>query len=86
MLQAEHSSASNLPSLAECFLVNNFFTIICRQLFCYFISFLFKNVNWTPSKMIKLMGERIENEDSVYYWAAKVCIIPYKVSNWCKLI
>ena len=27
---------------------------------------------WTPSKMIKLLGERINNEDSVYYWAAKV--------------
>ena len=27
---------------------------------------------WTPSKMIKLLGERINNEESVYYWAAKV--------------
>ena len=26
---------------------------------------------WTPSSMIKLMGERIDNTDSVYYWAAK---------------
>lgn len=27
---------------------------------------------WTPSKMIHLLGERINNEESVYYWAAKV--------------
>lgn len=26
---------------------------------------------WSPQSMIKLMGERIANEDSVYYWAAK---------------
>ena len=26
---------------------------------------------WTPSTMIKQMGEKIANEDSVYYWAAK---------------
>ena len=26
---------------------------------------------WTPSKMIRLLGERINNEESVYYWAAK---------------
>lgn len=26
---------------------------------------------WTPSKMIHLLGERINNEESVYYWAAK---------------
>ncbi len=30
-----------------------------------------KNVIWTPSKMIKLMGERIDNKQSVYYWAAR---------------
>lgn len=29
------------------------------------------NINWTPSKMIKLMGERIQNEESIYYWASK---------------
>lgn len=26
---------------------------------------------WTPSKMIQRLGERINNEDSIYYWAAK---------------
>ncbi len=26
---------------------------------------------WTPSKMIKRMGLEIDNEDSVWYWAAK---------------
>lgn len=26
---------------------------------------------WTPSKMIKLLGERVGSEESVYYWAAK---------------
>ena len=32
---------------------------------------------WTPSKMIHLLGERINNEESVYYWAAKVrSVIP----------
>ncbi|KAJ1617269.1 DHS-like NAD/FAD-binding domain-containing protein [Pavlovales sp. CCMP2436] len=30
-----------------------------------------EGTRWTPSKMIKLLGERIGNEDSVYYWAAK---------------
>eukprot|EP00795_Rhopilema_esculentum_P010892 gene10892-19719_t len=29
------------------------------------------NVNWTPSKMIRLMGEMIDNEESIYYWAFK---------------
>lgn len=26
---------------------------------------------WTPSKMIQRLGERIDNKDSIYYWAAK---------------
>ena len=26
---------------------------------------------WTPSRMIQLMGERIDNPDSIYYWAAR---------------
>jgi deoxyhypusine synthase len=26
---------------------------------------------WSPSRMIKLMGERINNPESIYYWAAK---------------
>jgi deoxyhypusine synthase len=30
-----------------------------------------KQVSWTPSKMIALLGERIGHEDSVYYWAWK---------------
>lgn len=31
-----------------------------------------KNNNiYSPSKMIKLMGEKIDNKESVYYWAAK---------------
>jgi deoxyhypusine synthase len=30
-----------------------------------------KNVLWTPSKMIERLGERIDNEESIYYWAAK---------------
>lgn len=30
-----------------------------------------KNVIWTPSKVIKRLGERINNEESIYYWAAK---------------
>jgi deoxyhypusine synthase len=30
-----------------------------------------EGASWTPSKMIALLGERIANEDSVYYWAAK---------------
>jgi deoxyhypusine synthase len=27
--------------------------------------------NWTPSKLIHRLGKEINNEDSVYYWAAK---------------
>nr|XP_027200418.1 homospermidine synthase 2-like [Dermatophagoides pteronyssinus] len=30
-----------------------------------------QNVNWTPSKIIRLLGEKIENEESLYYWCAK---------------
>lgn len=26
---------------------------------------------WTPSKLINRLGEKISNEDSIYYWAAK---------------
>lgn len=26
---------------------------------------------WTPSKIIKFLGKAINNEDSIYYWAAK---------------
>ncbi len=29
------------------------------------------NVNWTPSKMIEYMGQQINNEQSIYYWAWK---------------
>lgn len=25
-------------------------------------------VSWTPSSMIRRLGERIDNEESVYYW------------------
>lgn len=30
-----------------------------------------KGYHWTPSRLIKFMGEKINNEDSVLYWAAK---------------
>lgn len=30
-----------------------------------------KGTLWTPSKMIQRLGERIDNEESIYYWAAK---------------
>lgn len=30
-----------------------------------------KQIIWTPSKVITRLGERINNEDSIYYWAAK---------------
>lgn len=30
-----------------------------------------KNILWTPSKMITRLGEKINHEDSIYYWAAK---------------
>lgn len=29
------------------------------------------NEIWSPSKVIQRLGERINNEDSIYYWAAK---------------
>ena len=29
-----------------------------------------EGVSWTPSAMIKRFGQRIDNEDSVYYWCA----------------
>ena len=28
-------------------------------------------MKWTPSRLIKRLGEAINNEDSIYYWAAK---------------
>lgn len=30
-----------------------------------------KGTLWTPSKMIQRLGEKINNEESIYYWAAK---------------
>lgn len=30
-----------------------------------------KKTIWTPSKIIKRLGEEINNEESIYYWAAK---------------
>lgn len=30
-----------------------------------------KGILWTPSKVIERLGERIDNEESIYYWAAK---------------
>lgn len=30
-----------------------------------------KNILWTPSKVIQRLGERINDESSIYYWAAK---------------
>lgn len=30
-----------------------------------------EGITWTPSKMIKLLGERIDDPASVYYWAAR---------------
>jgi len=29
---------------------------------------------WTPSKMIERLGREIDNEESIYYWCAKVCV------------
>lgn len=29
------------------------------------------NVVWTPSKLITRLGEKINNPESIYYWAAK---------------
>lgn len=31
---------------------------------------------WTPSAMIERLGREIDNEESIYYWCAKV---PYGV-------
>lgn len=30
-----------------------------------------KHLNWTPSKLIQRLGERIGDESSILYWAAK---------------
>uniref|UniRef100_A0A1I7UUP1 deoxyhypusine synthase n=1 Tax=Caenorhabditis tropicalis TaxID=1561998 RepID=A0A1I7UUP1_9PELO len=30
-----------------------------------------ENYNWTPSKLIQVLGERINDESSILYWAAK---------------
>lgn len=30
-----------------------------------------KNVIWAPSKVIARLGEKINNEESIYYWCAK---------------
>ena len=30
-----------------------------------------RNVRWTPSKVITRLGERINNEESICYWAAR---------------
>jgi len=31
----------------------------------------YKNETLTPSKLIKILGEKINNKESIYYWAAK---------------
>lgn len=31
---------------------------------------------WTPSRMIERLGREIGNEESIYYWCAKVCHDP----------
>lgn len=31
-----------------------------------------EKVIWTPSKMIERLGREIDNEESIYYWCAKV--------------
>ena len=33
-----------------------------------------QGVIWSPSKIIHRLGKEIDNEDSVYYWAYKVCL------------
>lgn len=37
---------------------------------------MFQGIRWTPSKMIHRLGKEINNTDSVYYWAYKVCPQP----------
>jgi deoxyhypusine synthase len=32
------------------------------------------SIVWTPSSVIRRLGKEINNEESVYYWAYKVCI------------
>lgn len=36
-----------------------------------------QQVNWTPSRLISRLGERIDNEDSVYYWCAMLSLLPF---------
>ncbi|CAP37938.1 Protein CBR-DHPS-1 [Caenorhabditis briggsae] len=37
-----------------------------------------ENFNWTPSKLIQVLGERINDESSILYWAAK-----HKIPVFC---
>ena len=39
-----------------------------------------KQVNWTPSRMIARLGERIANEESVYYWCVRHSMSRYASS------
>ena len=44
--------------------------------------------SWTPSKMIRRLGERIDNADSVYYWYAPRCYpcvasMTASLGTWC---
>jgi deoxyhypusine synthase len=32
-----------------------------------------RSMPWTPSEIIRRLGKEINNEESVYYWAYKVC-------------
>ncbi|KAA6383473.1 MAG: putative Deoxyhypusine synthase, partial [Streblomastix strix] len=56
--------------------------LVSNDLYCKFETFLTpilngmleeqkKGTNWTPSKMISLLGERVNNESSVLYWCWK---------------
>ena len=46
------------------------------------------NVVWTPSSVIRRLGKEINNEQSVYYWAYKVCILAllYVACTPCPLL
>lgn len=44
-------------------------TVVLLLLRCY----CFQGVRWTPSKVIHRLGKEINNPESIFYWAYKVC-------------
>lgn len=63
--RTEKSGAQNLT------MIQSYIQHILLLFLCLRIWALQQSISWTPSKIITRLGEEINNEESIYYWAAK---------------